>query len=134
MRVHNYSNPTNRCPVCRDNDILPVGCCDRFTNLGSCEGADRCDNAFFYCLRELGSPPDEDPTQLRGLCGFHTREGKISQQNVDGEDIDFSQDNVLGLENPISLSGISSRWTVSLFFLKIFHLSLTSRVFNSTLR
>lgn len=111
IRLYGYSNPTNRCPLCRQNPLLPPGCCDNHSNLGSCQGDERCDNAFFYCLKQLNLPPDSDPAATT-LCGFQNNEGRISHINPNGEPIDFSRDRVLDIPNPFTLPGISPQWQV----------------------
>ncbi len=112
MKVLSYDNPTNKCPVCNDHIRLPAGCCDNSANLGVCSREEKCDSAFFYCLREYATPPDSDPTRP-GLCGFHTSHGVISLANTDGNSIDFSQDTVLGQPNPLKLPGIETTWMVN---------------------
>lgn len=111
VRVHGYDNPTNKCPVCKDSEDLLPGCCDNSFNVGSCSEEERCDNGFFYCLKDYNSPPDSDPKQPT-LCGFHTSDGQISHQNTDGTPIDFAADMVLGIPNPFQLPGITPKWMV----------------------
>ena len=114
MKVHSYDNPTNRCPVCHENPTFPIGCCDQFGSLGDCNGLAKCDNAFFYCLRELNTPPDDNPNAPK-LCGFNNVGGVISRVNTDAAELDYSQRNVLGLSNPIRLTGITAKWKVLLW-------------------
>ena len=105
IRVHvqAYNNPTNRCASCFTQSQQIPGCCDNFS-LTTCNGQLRCDNVFIYCLRPHN-------TQI-GDCGEYTAR-LISEVNIDGEDIDFSQDTVLGLPNPLTLTGLTNSWQVS---------------------
>ena len=111
VKVHGYDNPTNRCPTCRRSVALQQGCCDNFDNTGSCEGNDKCDNSFFYCMKGLNSRPDSNPRET-SRCGFHSSEGVISEQNVNGAPVDFSRNTALGIPNPFQLAGITPQWTV----------------------
>lgn len=113
VKVHGYDNPTNRCPTCRHSVALQQGCCDNFDNTGSCEGEDKCDNSFFYCLKRLNSRPDSNPRET-SRCGFHSSEGMISEQNVNGAPVDFSRSTALGIPNPFQLAGITLRWMVNI--------------------
>ena len=88
-----------------------MGCCDRFKNIGECSGEEKCDNAFFYCLRQSNTAPDDDPSSPR-LCGFHNVNGITTAANPDGETIDFTRDRVLGQPNPLKLAGITPKWMV----------------------
>lgn len=113
VKVHNYDNPTNRCPTCRHTVAFRQGCCDNFDNTDSCVGQDRCDNSFFYCLKALDSRPDSDPRDT-SRCGFHSSEGTISHRNEDGAPIDFTRSTPLGIPNPFQLAGITAKWKVTM--------------------
>ena len=112
VKVHGYDNPTNSCPACKAAPNLPTGCCDNFANLDTCETEEKCDNAFFYCLKPFNSSVDLDSTHT-SRCGFHTGDGRISSLNTDGAPIDFSRRTVLGIPNPFPLTGITPKWTVT---------------------
>lgn len=78
------------------------GCCDGFDST-SCAGNDLCDSYFNYCLRAIGSTG-------RGCSYFGDQS---SDPNTDDYPLDFSQDIVLGLENPITLQGLVDTYTVN---------------------
>ena len=98
VNVQSYNNPTNRCSTCR------LGCCDDFA-LTDCTGQLRCDNQFTYCLRSHNTR-----ATTRGCQGYTST--SRSNVNTDGEDIDFSQPTVLGLPNPLTLTGLTNSWQV----------------------
>lgn len=89
VRIRNYENPTNKCPQCHNNPLLPVGCCDNFEELGECTGRERCDDVFHFCLRQLGN-------RQNTFCGQI-----ISQANINGRPLDFTRGALLGLRNPV---------------------------------
>ena len=84
------------------------GCCDDFDIPGTCTGHTKCDENFFYCLREFGTPK-QTPTR----CGENDAFGKLSGDNIDSAEIDFSGNTALGLPNPIPLRNNTSGWEVS---------------------
>ena len=106
VKVQSYNNPTNGCATC-GIIIVIGGCCDGFT-LTSCTGQLRCDNQFNYCLRSHNTP-----ATTRGCQGYTS---KISEVNTDGGCIDFLQPTVLGLPNPLTLTGLTNSWQVSILF------------------
>lgn len=103
VRTHSYSNPNNRCAFCGTSL-----CCDfNFDNDrgATCSGSENCDNFFYYCLRAFQS------------TGERCAGGQFTPSFIrDGGPIDFNQDKVLGLANPLPLIGLSTAWSVSLFF------------------
>ena len=112
VKVHSYNNPTNKCPGCFR--FRMPGCCDDFTYTGTCHGSDKCDENFFYCLREFGTTSLTDPSKPT-RCGENDAFGKLSGDNIDSADIDFSGSTALGLPNPIPLRNNTSGWEVSTF-------------------
>ena len=103
VTVFDYNNPTQTCQDCRDGPFdMTVGCCDNFDRT-ICNGGDRCDSFFYYCLRTIGSAG-------RNCSYFGNR---TSTANIDDGQIDFSQSTVLGLENPLQLQGLTDAYTVS---------------------
>ena len=107
VRTHSYSNPTNWCFGCGANQ----GCCDNF-NVFECTGDLRCDNYFYYCLRTIFS------SRFVNNCD----NGRFSNSSEpDGETINFSQDVVLGLANPLPLNGLSDAWNVSCIYATYTH-------------
>lgn len=109
VRVHSYQNPSNKCSLCK-TVRRPVGCCDNFSNPRTCTGRDRCDETFYYCLRNYRTVSALTANPKR--CGEHDRMGKLSGVNIDSKEIDFSQSSALGLPNPIPLRGITFQWKV----------------------
>lgn len=91
VRTLDYSNSANR--VLEGNN-----CCDpppsNSTNCG------KCDTFFFYCLKRVGGT--EDCNNGQGSTGIAW----------DDAPIDFTQDTVLGLPNPLLLPGLTSKWKV----------------------
>ena len=102
VKVQSYNNPTNGCVNCHDV------CCDSFTQT-TCTGYLRCDNQFTYCLRSHNTP-----ATTRG-CQEYTSALR-SAVNTDGGGIHFSQPTVLGLPNPLRLTGLTNSWQVSTLF------------------
>lgn len=107
VRVHSYSGE-DKCPGCRN--FISHGCCDDFSVTRSCEGVDRCDVVFFYCLRDHGTVPSDAGDTQR--CVDNDRIGLRSGINVDNQQLDFEQESVMGLPNPIPLLGITPAWQV----------------------
>ena len=99
VRVQGYNNPTNGC------EAFNGGCCDR-RSVTTCTGQLRCDNQFTYCLRSHNTP-----ATTRDCQGYTST--LRSAVNTDGGLIDFSQSTVLGLPNPIRLTGLTNSWQVS---------------------
>ncbi len=93
VQSHEFSNPSNRCVQCL------LGCCDQFIET-VCTGTARCDNFFSYCLQPIGS---------NTICVPQA----VSSTVFDDGPIDFTQATVLGLSNPLPLSGVSERWEVN---------------------
>ena len=93
IRIHNYSNPTNQCEQCSNNNNH---CCDRQQSSGTC---DECNTFFEYCVRNFNG---------NGQC-------LKSHQFVDPGRIslDFSQEFVLLRQNPIVFRGPTRTWEVS---------------------
>ena len=107
VHVQSYSNPTNRCATCYDDeDQIEPGCCDDYT-VTTCNGHRRCDNQFLYCLTSLNT------SAFNASCGGYI--GTINSGiNWRGQQINFSQPRVLGLPNPIKLTGLTDSWQVSI--------------------
>ena len=95
VRSHSFSNPSNRCFQCQ------LGCCDNYNSTTICAGSDRCDIIFTYYLCPFGSASCTDRAGMRSGTAF------------DDRPIDFTQSTVLGLPNPLPLSGASERWEVN---------------------
>ena len=106
VRLLGYENPTQTCQECLRND-RQRRCCDS-NNLATrgCSDGSRCDSYFIYCLRAFD---DEDSRE--GGCS--DRERMTSGRNWGDGSIDFTQDTVLGLDNPFYLQGLRSDYMVS---------------------
>ena len=102
VRVFGYDNPTGTCQGCL-NDEGEHGCCDEFSTTSSCDGFLQCDSYFTYCLRPFGSEG--------GDCSGFTR--RRSNTNLNDGFVDFNRSTVLGLENPLILSGLTDGYRVS---------------------
>ena len=99
IRLRNYTNPS---------DLLANGeCCDLNITLGdgSC-ALSGCDSYFYYCLRALGSTGGGCPAQS----------GRTSTVNYNNAPLNFSKPRVLGLPNPLPLSGLMRQWNVSVHY------------------
>ena len=103
VRLLGYENPTQ-------TSLRNSGqrrCCD-IDNLDTSVCIRGCDSYFTYCLRPFG---DEDSRE--GGCS-DSNERMISSINTDdNESIDFTQNRVLGLDNPFHLQGLNNDYTVS---------------------
>lgn len=105
VHVRFYDNPTNRCEECGTGSLSQT-CCDA-QRQGSCaaEQDSLCDNRFYYCLRELDrTDVENNPLNCQPM---------FSTVNTDAAVINFDQSSVLGLANPLSLTGPMSTWEVS---------------------
>jgi hypothetical protein len=113
VTVFGYNNPTGRCQGCGDLQ----GCCDGFgsTNCASIQ-FNLCDSYFNYCLRTIGSTE-------RGCSYFGNQR---SNSNTGDAPLDFSQNMVLGLENPITLQGLTDTYTVISFKIYLSVLTFSS--------
>ena len=97
VRTHGYNNPRNLLAdgsCCDINSTWPWPTC----------AVPGCDNVFYYCLRSLGS------SNLREDCDGRRM---ISEINFNDSQLNFSNDTVLGLLNPLPLPGLTRVWSVS---------------------
>ena len=96
VRTHGYNNPRS---------LLADGsCCDNINSstwLWPTCTVPGCDNVFYYCLRRLGSSGGCDGARM------------VSEINHNDTPLNFSNDTVLGLPNPLPLSGLTREWSVS---------------------
>ena len=100
VRLNGYTNPTGQCWGC-------LTCCDIDLHFG-CTGERRCDSYFNYCLRPFG---DEQ------LDSCSASEYTTSSFNSNDGPLNFSQSRVLGLSNPLVLSGLKSAYQVSSYMI-----------------
>ena len=108
ITLRSYSNQDNRCAGCRSENIDSYGCCDNWEST-SCTGSRMCETYFQYCLLPLETiSTAREPVHCRVIAQ--------STSTENGGTIDFSQSLVLGLSNPLQLSGISNAWMVSATF------------------
>ena len=110
VRLLGYENPTEKCQGCLRtyNGISTLRCCDDFSRSDQCtDGGRECDSYFIYCLRPLQSQDFQE-----GGCSNSDRT-VTSAVNVDDEMIDFTQSEILGLNNPFQLQGLTKDYRVS---------------------
>ena len=108
VRVNGYSNPTGKCHDSRScqSTAEATYCCDG----AQCRTSDcltrgrQSDSYFIYCLRPFGTE-----RQL-GCLPNETR--TTSTVNDNDGDIDFSDSIVLGLSNPLNLTGLDMAYEV----------------------
>ena len=105
VSFYGYDNPTGRCVDCP----IPMrkstaSCCDNFS-MTTCSGRARCDSYFYFCLRSLG-----DRTTSNGCSYF----GSItSRANYNDAPLDVNEiGSVLGIQNPLQLSGLTENFRV----------------------
>ena len=106
--ISNYTNPHQHKlwgSVCFSSSC-ETDCCDGF-NQHSFSCNDGCDSFFTCCLRNINTLTAGCPD----LDGNTTRSSAV---NPNDAPIDFSQDTVLGLENPLIFQGINHTWNVSI--------------------
>ena len=102
VMISSYTNPLQArilCSSCMDDT---PACCDGHDGLGGCL---RCDSFFTYCLRNVDTLTPGCPEGGTIM---------MSDVNPDDASIDFSQNTVLGLDNPIVFQGLSDTWNVSI--------------------
>ena len=105
--IANYTNPSRSARgqtsnTCRGSNC---SCCDGSRD-GSGNCSDGCDSSFVYCLREVDT--------LDGHGCPYGGTILISHPNYDDRPTDFSQNTVLGLDNPLVFQGLSDTWKVSI--------------------
>lgn len=102
IRVNGYSNPSGKC---KDDGICYPGrefyCCDTCETSG-CNGWKRGDSYFSYCLKSYNSTSGS-PQHCVGPSSANPNDGYV----------DFSEDEVLDLENPLNISGLDNAYEVS---------------------
>ena len=109
VRLLGYENPTGKCQDCwkRFNGQWRWRCCDDFERSNQCTDGDReCDSYFIYCLR-----PFQTRDSREGGCS-NSDKTVTSTVNTDDGMIDFSQSEVLGLNNPFQLQGLTEDYEV----------------------
>ena len=122
VQVERYRNPFNTCVECLDNSERV--CCDNNVET-ECVGGDRCDTEFFYCLMPLGVVPDvsdvfdtveeenrDTRAELLGCIQPGTALKSDVSRDTLGTQIEFDNDTVLGLPNPLEFVVQASKWQV----------------------
>ena len=104
VMLRGYDNPDQKCEFCHTR------CCDIKQSV-PCTNNSRCDTTFFYCLRTY---------EARGRnCSYS---GSVeSLRNRNDASLDFSLPRVLGLDNPLSLEGLTDTWNVSNTIAVLYH-------------
>lgn len=99
VRLFGYSNPTGKCNTCEVLTPSERECCDSFGETYCNDSLHLCDSYFVYCLGN----------QAGCISGTERR----SEVNINDGPLNFSLNSVLGLENPIIISGATGSYTVS---------------------
>ena len=104
VMIDGYTNPYNARPIsssCSGSQCSRI-CCDGHDGQGGCY---RCDSFFTYCLRNVDTLKTDCPEG-----------GTIMRSDVNPNDasVDFSQNTVLGLDNPLIFQGLTDTWNVSI--------------------
>ena len=108
IRLNGYNNPEGKCIGCLlDQSRSTHSCCDDYGRFSNCISDRRCDSYFIFCLRPFGSQREEYDCQT-----FYNDTRMTSVNNNDGP-IDFTNEIVLGLENPFLLPGLTEEYEVS---------------------
>ena len=110
IRLNGYSNPTGRCggQACHGQSGRLYCCDSNLVGIGNCIGERHgCDSYFTYCLRLFGE------VQLTSQRCISNQVRSLSNHN-DGP-LNFSQSTVLGLDNPLNLTGLDVPYNVSHF-------------------
>ena len=101
VMIDSYTNPYDRLPNCDGLRCFRV-CCDGHDGSGGCR---RCDSFFTYCLKDIDTLTPSCPENGTIM---------MSDANPDDAYIDFSQNTVLGLNNPLVFQGLTDTWNVSI--------------------
>ena len=104
VRLNGYTNPTGSCQDCKRSSGLT--CCDTGRVTSDCRGGRQCDSYFIYCLRPFGDVRQPPVGYFRSSNKYRN----ISSVNMDDGPLDFSQNTVLGLNNPQILSGLADMY------------------------
>ena len=101
VTIGGYTNPRHSRQSC-SSSVCFRACCDGHDGSGGCH---RCDSFFTYCLKDIDTLTPGCPEG-----------GTIMMSDVNPNDasIDFSQNTVLGLDNPLVFQGINHTWNVSI--------------------
>ena len=111
VTIDGYTNPNQARPSCNHVTDCPyTSCCDGFNSMSFV--CHRCDSFFTYCLRSVDT--------LRDGCPEGGNNTIRSDVNPDDASIDFSQNTVLGLDNPLVFQGINDTWNVSIIPCRFF--------------
>lgn len=98
VTIGGYTNRFQRCGGCASGR-----CCDTDFTTNDCSGERRCDIFFFFCLRPFGSNGEG--------CSYS---GDLTSEiNEDDATISFNEMKFLGLDNPLTLEGLTDAWNVS---------------------
>ena len=132
VRLNGYDNQENSCVDCQPEGRMRFGCCDDHNrNNGDCSGNRPCDSYFIFCLRPFGSE------RVTYDCRTLYNDTKVTSVNNNDGPVDFTDEIVLGLENPFLLPGLTEEYEVSNCSYHFELSSLTTciyREFNSTLQ
>ena len=111
VELFSYDNPTGRCQECPLLNGVH-SCCDDHRRTNDCRGVSNihtlpCDTQFIFCLRPLNT------------TGRNCSYSEIVTSGIDWQGrnipIDFTRvPTPLGLDNPLSLPGLTDTYTVSI--------------------
>lgn len=109
MRLNGYSNPTGKCGHgdCRTSSGQ-LHCCDNPYNTRSCKNNERCDSYFKYCLK-----PFDEVRLNQSRCLTNQKSATTLGYNHNDGPLNFSQNTVLGLDNPLNLTSLEDAYNVS---------------------
>ena len=108
--IRDFNNPSQqRLFACNEVRCFYL-CCDGLNSTSSL--CHHCDSYFAYCLRNVGTLTagcPEDGNTMR------------SDTNTNNTFIDFSQNTVFGLDNPLVFHGLNGTWNVSIHSMQILY-------------
>ena len=108
VRLNGYVNQEGKCVDCpRDQSDTTRSCCDDFSRFSNCDRMNRqCDSYFIFCLRPFGS------WRQRYDCRNLYNDSKVTSVNRNDGPVDFTNEMVLGIENPFLLPGLTEEYEV----------------------
>ena len=114
VRLNGYDNRDGKCIGCPRKGNTH-SCCDDYGSNRDCDRSDRaCDSYFIFCLRTFGTQREEYD------CQTFYNDTKVTSVNVNDGPLDFTNQTVLGLENPFMLPGLTEDYKVSYFSCQYF--------------
>ena len=116
VRLNGYNNRVGKCVGCPmgQSESRPTrSCCDDHERFSNCDGMNRrCDSYFIFCLRLFGSQRQFPVYDCRTFYN-DTKVTSVNRNDAELEPMDFTNEIVLGLENPFLLPGLTEEYEVS---------------------